>query len=247
MRPRLLFALVAALACALVAPTLASGSVLIAEDARKPTLKVVANGDTEVSWRDKSGKRQRMVVPMKGRVLPGATAAGKNVAKKSTRWKLPFKPILRTGPKGFFYALQTWRPRPGEPTELRLSRWKGEPTQITLEATLNGARESIGGKVTFRKKPVFGKSPTPAGLKLQLFVLLDCLDCAKAGGKGWGRITGRALKTKDGAYTLKLLTENEGRRYRAQIAGPNRGVHLGPDVRVTTPSVRSPAGQAAGG
>ena len=229
---------VATLAAVLLAPSLASGSVLIAEDARKPSFKVAANGDAEVSWKDKSGKRQTLLVPMKGRVLPGAKIEGKNVAKKSSKWKLPFKPILRKGPKGFFYALQTWRPRPGNAPELRLSRWKGAPTQLRIEAALNKDKESVSGSVVFRNKPVFGKSPTPAGQKLQLFVLIDCFDCPKANGSGWGRIAGRALKAKDGKYALNLLLANQGTRYRAQIAGPNRGLHLGPDVQAIAQSAR---------
>ncbi|MGI9657419.1 MAG: hypothetical protein ACR2OD_00815 [Gaiellaceae bacterium] len=230
----------AALAAVLLAPSLASGSVLIAPDARKPSLKVGANGDAAVSWRDKSGKRQTLLVPMRGRVLPGETIDGKNVAKKNKKWKLPFKPILRKGPKGFFYALQTWRPRPDAPPELRLSRWKGPPTQLTIEATFNNDREAVGGSVAFRNKPVFGKSPTPAGKKLQLSVLLDCFDCPKSNGSGWGRIAWRALKAKDGKYALKLLPANQGSRYRAQIVGPNRGLHLGPDMQTIAQSARPP-------
>ena len=240
-RALVLAATISAVVAALLAPSLASGSVLIAQDARKPSLRIAADGSAEVGWRTKSGARKSMVVPMRGRVVPGAKIDGKNVARKTSKWKLPFKSILRKGPKGFIYALQTWKPRPGAPPELRLSRWKGAPTQLTLEATLNGAKESVNGKVRFRKKAVFGTSPTPAGQKLKLFVLLDCLGCAKANGKGWGRIAGCALKAKDGGYALKLLTANEGTRYRAQIAGPNRGLHLGPDVQAVAQSARPPA------
>ena len=244
-RGRLLVTSVAAIAVGLIAPSLGSGSVFIARDARKPTLKIASNGAAEVGWTSKSGARESVVVPMRGRVMPGTKIDGKNVARKTSRWKLPFKPILRKGPKRFFYALQTWTPKPGAKPELRLSRWKGAPTQLTLEATLTGAKESVSGRVAFRKKAVFGSSPTPAGRSLKLFVLLDCFGCAKAGGKGWGRIAGRPLKRKDGSYTLKLLTANEGSRYRARLAGPNRGLHLAPDVQTVVETARPPAEEPA--
>ena len=241
MRGVTLVALATAVAVGLVAPSVASSSILIAHDARNPTLKVAANGAAEVGWKDKSGVRQTILVPMKGRVLPGGKVAGKSIARKSSKWKLPFKPVVRIGPKGFFYSLQRWRPKPGGPTELRLARWKGAPTQLMLEAAISGEKETIAGTVRFRKKPVFGKSPTPAGKKLQIFVLLDCFDCQKANGSGWGRIAGRALKASDGSYSLNVLTANQGTRYRARIAGPNRGRHLGPDVQTIVQSARPPA------
>ncbi len=238
-RGLVLVATVSALAAALLVPSLASGSVLIAKNARKATIKVAQSGDAEIGWTEK-GKRKTLVLPLRGKVLPGATIDSKNVARKSKKWKLPFKPILRKGPRGFFYALQTWRPKPGAPPELRLSRWKGAPPQLTIEAAITGAKESVSGGVMFRKKPVFGKSPTPGGQKLQLFVLIDCFDCPSAkGGKGWGRRAVKALKTKDGKYNLKLFGD-VGTRYRAQIAGPNRGLHLGPDVQAVAKSAKPP-------
>lgn len=229
---------------AFVVPSAASGSVLVAENARKPALKVGANGDAEVSWANKKGQRQRLLVPFKGRVLPGEAIEGKNVARKNKRWKLPFKPILRKAPNGFFYALQTWRPRPGGPTELRLARWKSAPTQLTLTADFNGTKESLAGKATFRGKPVFGTSPTPAGLKKQLQVLLDCRECPDANGKGWARIAGRPLKSKDGAFSVNVRPIFEGSSYRAQLVGANRGRHLGPDAQVRTESARPVAVEA---
>lgn len=238
-RLRLSLALALAIAAAVVVPTFASGSILVTQDGRKPSLKVGANGSAEVGWTDKSGNRQRLLIPMRGLVLPGGKITGKNVATKTRKWKLPFKPILRKGPKNFFYAVQRWRPKPGGPLEIRFARWKGRPTQLALEAAFNGTRESLSGSVVFRGKPVFGTSPTPAGKKLKIFVLLDCFDCARAsGGTGWGRIAGKALKSKDGTYALNLLTANEGSKYRAQIAGPNRGLHLGPDVRAIAKTAR---------
>lgn len=86
---------------------MASGSILVAENARKASLKVATNGDAEIRWTNPKGARQSLVVPFNGRVLSGATVAGKSVAKRSSRWKLPFKPVLRKAPNGFFYALQT--------------------------------------------------------------------------------------------------------------------------------------------
>ena len=168
-------ALLAALAVLVAVPSVASGSILVTENARKASLRVAANGDAEIRWTNSKGARQRLVVPFKGRVLPGATIAGKDVAKRSSRWKLPFKPVLRKAPNRFFYALQTWRPRPDKPAELRFSRWKGRPTVLAFGAGFNGTKEALSGRVVFRGKPVSGTSPTPSGQKLKIFVLLDCL------------------------------------------------------------------------
>ena len=63
--------MIAAVAVFVAAPSLASGSIIVTESARKASLRVAANGDAEI------------------------------------RWKLPFKPVLRKAPNGFFYALQT--------------------------------------------------------------------------------------------------------------------------------------------
>jgi hypothetical protein len=231
-------ALIAVLAVFVVVPSVASGSILVAENARKASLKVAANGDAEIRWTNSKGARQSLVVPFNGRVLPGATVTGKNVAKRSSRWKLPFKPVLRKARNGFFYSLQTWRPRPDKPAELRFSRWKGKPTVVTLGAEFNGTKEALSGRVVFRGKPVSGTSPTPSGQKLKIFVLLDCLQCAAGKPSGWTRIAGRPLKTKDGKFAITVQPTFEGSSYRAQLAGPNRGRHLGPDVRSVSKSVR---------
>ena len=76
--------------------------------------------------------------------------------------------------------------------------------------------------------------------------LIDCFDCSKAsGGTGWGRIAGKALKAKDGSCALKLFDATQGSRYRAQMAGPNRGLYLGPDVRAVAKTARPPADASA--
>lgn len=231
---------VGALAISLLVPALASGSVLIAEKARQPTLKVGANGDAEVVWTNARGARQRLLVPFKGLVRPGERIQGANVAWLSKRWKLPFKPILKKAPNGFFYALQTWRPRPGKPAELRLSRWKGKPTQLELGADLSGTKESLSGSVVFRKKPVYGTSPSPGGLPMKIYVLVDCRECAARPQGGWTRVVGLRLKKADGTFSLNVRPLYEGSRYRAQLAGPNRGRHLAPDVRAIVASARPP-------
>ena len=79
-------ALLAGLAVLVAVPSVASGSILVTENARKPSLRVAANGDAEIRWTNSKGARQSLVVPFKGRVLPGATITGKNVAKRSSRW-----------------------------------------------------------------------------------------------------------------------------------------------------------------
>ena len=118
---------------------------------------------------------------------------------------------------------------------------------LAFGAGFNGTKEALSGRVVFRGKPVSGTSSTPSGQKLKIFVLLDCLQCAAGTSSGWTRIAGRQLKTKDGKFTIKVQPTFEGSSYRAQIAGQNRGRHLGPDVRSVSKSVRPPAEASAAG
>ena len=107
---------------ALVGAGAASGSILVAENASAPTLRVADDGTAEVGWKA-GGTRQTMTIPLKGRVQPGGTIA-KDVSTAGAA-TIPFKRVVRTGPNGVTYALQAWRTRKGGPLELRFARWQG--------------------------------------------------------------------------------------------------------------------------
>ena len=113
----------------------------------------------------------------------------------------------------------------GGPRQLNFSRWKGEPTKVTLER--DGSR--LVGKASFQGRPLPAFSPTPEGKRVRTFVFLDCFACP-ASPKAWGRLTGVAPKP-DGSFRVLLRPDWTGKRYRATVAGPNIGATLAPDAR----------------
>lgn len=226
----------AVVAAALTAP--AGASVLVAEGKfSRPTLRVDAAGNAEVGWRDADRQRQTLLFPPRGRNLPGGTIKGKSVLKKTTAVTIPFRVLLRRAPGGTFYALQAWRPRRGSAKELRFSRWKGDPTQLVLGTSVDNDREKLAGAATFRGKGVFGKSLTPAGKRIQVFVSLDCFACS-SGGKGWQRIASRKPAKPSGTFGLNVLPSKEGARYRARLAGKNTKTVYAPDAQAIVRSAR---------
>ncbi len=223
----------------LVLPPLATGSIKVADGVvKKPRIKVIGNGDAQVSWTDKRGVRKTLVVPAKGRTLPGATLTGKNVARTTRAAKIPFRRTLRRTPGRTFYALQYWQPGKRGPAELRFSRWTGDPTEITLAASIVGDKETIAGAAVFGGSGISGKTSTPGGVKKAIFVGLDCRGCSA--GQGWVRIVSRKPQAPNGSFALKLRPQFEGRRYRVTIVGPNSGTQFAPDATATAASVRVP-------
>jgi hypothetical protein len=138
---------------------------------------------------------------------------------------VPFALAVRRTPDGRTWALQAFPQGTGKPPELHFARWAGAPTALTL--SLDGAR--LTGSATFQGKPVTGSTTTLEGKRQRVYVYLDCLGCP-LGGTGWGRMIGVAPKA-DGSFAVALRAEWTGKRYRATVAGPNRGATLAPDAQ----------------
>jgi hypothetical protein len=134
--------------------------------------------------------------------------------------------VVRRGPDGTLYALQTWRVEPGGPVELHFSRWKGRRTTVTLTAQPTSGSERLVGRAQFQGKPVAGYSRTNSGIRYRIFAFLDCHSCP---GPVWRRIGGVAPRA-DGTFQLLVKSSFLGNRYRVTIAGPNRGSTLAPDA-----------------
>jgi hypothetical protein len=198
----------------------AAGSIAVAYDAQRPALRVDSRGNAEVSW-TAGGARRYLLVPPRGRMLPGARLPGRDVSRAAPRPRLPFQRVFRRTPDGRRWALQAWRARAGGPVELHFSRWRGAPTRVTVTVT----ETALEGSAEFQGQPVSGSSPTPEGKRLRHFAFVDCLGCG--GTRAWKRLT--AVRTRaDGSFRLFLRPVWRGSRYRVTVAGPNRRTTLAP-------------------
>lgn len=207
----------------------AQGAIQVADDARKPTLRVDARGNAEVSWQDRSGGRRYLLIPRRGRVLPGGRLPGREVSKPTRAAKIPFRRALERTPDGAFYALQAWRVVKGGPVQLRFSRWRGEPTEVTAAAECcRNEGETLAGAASFQGRPLFGRSPTTAGTRVRIFVYVDCFRCG--GARGWERLLGVPPRPPDGSYSLFVRPDWLADRYRLVLAGPNLGWSYTPDA-----------------
>ena len=216
--------LVAVAAVGLAMP--AAASVRVSTDPSRPALRVDARGNAEVSW-GRSGARATLLVPPTGLVLPGGRLSGPDVSRSARRDLVPMARVVRRTPDGYFWALQEWtQTRGGPPPELRLARWKGAPTSLTL-TVFEG---KLSGRATFAGRPVFGFTTSPAGKRIRLNVYLDCAGCPGSNG-GWKRMLGIPPKP-DGTFRASIRPEWTGTRYRATVAGPNRGSIRAPDARI---------------
>ena len=203
-------------------------SITVATNAARPALRVDAKGNAEVSWASGGGRRT-LLVPARGRVLPGGRLSGVDVSRAVADPVIPFRRVLRIA-GGRYYALQSWRVLPGGPVELRFSRWRGSPTRATLVAESASLGVTLTGSATFAGRPVPTTSRTPEGKVLRQYVYLDVLR-----GGTWRRIGGVRLRT-DGSYRRLVARAAAGARYRAAVPGPNIGVTYAPDAAVVTTS-----------
>jgi hypothetical protein len=202
----------------------AAASILATTGAARPALRVDARGNAEVSWLA-TGGRTTLLVPPSGRVLPGGRLSGRDVSRRAGRGVVPMARVVRRTPDGYLWALQEWARVPGEPPELRLARWKGAPTKLTL--VISGDR--LVGRATFGGRPVTGFTTSPAGRRMRINVYLDCAGCP--GASEWKRMIGVAPRA-DGSFSVSIRPAWAGSRYRATVAGPNRGTTRAPDARV---------------
>jgi hypothetical protein len=217
---------VAALALLALAPN-AMASVGVGSNAAAPSLQVDAQGNALISYTE-GGEARTVLVPMNGPIVYGGTLGVPDVSKPASKPKLPFVKILRSGPNGWLYALQTWPTRSG-PVELRFSRWQGSPTKLTLKATQQHAGIALQGKVTYGGKPIPTVSKAPGGVNIREYVYLD----QRVRGK-WQILGGVSVKT-NGTFHRLLYGGPAGSLFRASVAGPNIGSVYAPDVIVQIP------------
>lgn len=221
MRPICRFVLVvASLALAPAAP--AAASIEVARNAQRPDLRVDARGYAEVSW-TAAGVRRYVLIPPRGRVLPGARLSGRDVSRAASAPSIPFLRVLRRTPDGRGWALQAWRGSSRPDVQLRFSRWRGSPTRVTASV----ADGRLEGRATFGGRPVSGSSPTPEGKRVRHYAWVDCFSCL--GATGWRRLLGVATRS-DGTFRLALRPTWTATRYRIAVNGPNRGATLAPDA-----------------
>src|SRR5262245_19692271 len=204
----------------------ALASVSVGTNAAAPVLRVDAKGNAEISYKV-GGQKRTVLVPVNGAVLYGGKIAGADVSKASSA-DVPFAKVVRSGPGGWTYALQTW-PSRGGPVELRFSRWKGKPTKLTLTATQQRLGIALAGKVTYDGKPIPTTSRTPGGVVVREYVYID----QQVGGH-WQIVGGVTIKG-DGSYRRMLYGGPSGSLFRASVAGPNIGSVYAPDVIVQIP------------
>lgn len=223
------FAVIAALA--LAAAPAAAASIVLATNAERPALRVDVKGNVEVSW-ESGGRRQTLIVPVRGPVRPGGTLAGRDVTHAVSAPAIAFRQVLRLGPGGWYYSLQAWQPAPAAPAELHFSRWRGAATNARMIARKTSVGDELSGTVTFGGKPIPMTSQTPEGKTLFAFVFLDAL----VGGE-WKRVGGVAPRS-DGSYKELVPYTLVGERYRATVSGPNIGTMYAPDATVI--AVREP-------
>jgi hypothetical protein len=201
----------------------AEASIYVGADAARPTLGVDAKGTAVVGF-TAHGKGDVVVVPARGQLYHGGRLSGPDVSHPIQSSGVPLAVAVRRAPDGTLYALQAWHVLPGQPVELHLARWKGEPTKLTLET--DGTR--LTGAATFQGKPVAGTTFTLEGKHPRVYVYLDCFAC---GGKpGWTRMIGVAPRS-DGSFRVYLRTDWKGKRFRATVAGLNAGVVFAPDAQ----------------
>lgn len=228
---RSIVAIAGVAAAVLALPAGGASSVAIGNNLTRVTLRVDARGYAEVGW-TVGGARRYMLVPPRGRILRGQRLARRDVSRPYSVLQLPFQRVLRRTPDGRLWGVQAWqRGRAG--IEVRFSRWRGAPTQVTLKvlSMRPGPVPRLIGQASFQGRPVTGYSSTPAGDRFRHFAYVDCFACPAAQPGQWGRMLAVATQ-EDGSFAVALRPEWMGARYRATVTGPNRGATIAPDDSV---------------
>ncbi len=243
MRSRSIIVSALAFALALAVAPGVPASVSVATDAQAPTLHVNAEGVALVSWTTVAGSRQSIVIPPHGYSLPSNRFQGRDVSARVDSSRLAMAQVVRRTPDGALWALQAWRKHARGPVELHFSRWRGTPTGISLRALCcRYGLPTLTGEALSEGRPIYGSSPSPAGKglpdkQIRTFVFLECFACAASAG-GWAFMRAVAPRAPSGTYSLLLRPSWRGTRYRATIAGPNRGWTYAPDARSVLVSPR---------
>jgi hypothetical protein len=223
------------LAAALLAAESARGSIKVGADAHDAALRVDSGGNAEVDWTASNGSRLSAVVDPSGAIHYGSRLAGADVSHTTAGAALTWAVVVRQAPDGSFYALQSWQRLDGGPVELRFSRWRGDPTKLTLRAVCCRWRgENVEGTASFHGRPIFGFKATPRGAPLDPYGRNVYLDTYRGGR--WQRMMGILAKRPTGSFSLWIRPVWAGTAYRGTISGPNWGWTLGPDAFAQTSS-----------
>jgi len=192
----------------------ARASLNVATNVQRPALRVDARGWAEISW-TAAGGRRFLLVPPKGRVLPGGRLTRPDVSTPTRAVAIPFRKVLRRTADGRFWALQMWRVHPDGPLELRFSRWRGRPTQVAIESVesqLDGY--VVTGRATFHGQPIPLSSLTPEGKRIRSYAYIE-----RATPTGWQRLGGVRVRA-DGTFA-RFVPAVGTPRFRAVLPGPN--------------------------
>jgi hypothetical protein len=220
----------------LVVPASAA-SILVAENAHDEALRVDLAGNAEVSWIASDGERHSLVVARSGALQIGGRLVGADASRAIATVAVPLLQTIRQGRDGTFYALQAWQRLPGAPVELRFSRWRGLPTQLTLQAICcKWGSENIQGTATFHGRAIFGNHSTPKGVPLDPFGRNVYLDSYR--GDRWQRMMGILTHRPTGFFSLWIRHFWLGSQYRGTMIGPNWGWTLAPDAEAEARSSR---------
>jgi hypothetical protein len=213
----------------------AFASIKVSADARGPALRVDTAGNAEVTWTTTSGARESVVISKDGLFRYGAALPGADVSHPITSVSIPWEVTVRQTADGSLYALQSWQRLATGPVELRFSRWKGEPTTLTLHTVCcKWGHENVEGAASFHGKGIFGFHSTHQGDPLDPFGRNVYLDSYRAGH--WDRMMGILTHAPAGSFSLWIRPEWLGSQYRGTISGPNWGWTLGPDAEATARS-----------
>jgi hypothetical protein len=211
-----------ALVAAVAAVPASHAALTVATDAAAPALRVDAAGNAEISWTS-GGRRMTALVPRTGRMVAGGQLAGADVSRALAGSQIPFQRAIRTGPGGWYYALQAWRPTPGGPLELRFSRWQGVPTEVSLTPS-----QTTGGGIRLTGRATLDEKPLRAAPGLRVY--LDSL-----AGTAWSRL-GSARLGPGGSYAWRVPSGQAADSFRATVTGPNLGATLAPDASMVAPA-----------
>jgi len=202
---------------ALAAAQSATAAITVGSNASAPALRVDAKGNAEVTWTAAGQKRAALIRTGAAGPSPGGALPGPDVSEVVRGDHIPFQRVLRTGPGGWYYALQAWRRSPGGAVLLRFSRWRGVPTEVSLTAEKSGTGVKLFGRATLDEQQL--PLTSTRGL-----VYLDALVHG-----AWKRVASAELRAS-ASYRKTVAKADLGDRYRAKVPGPNAGATLAPDA-----------------
>ena len=205
----------------------AMASVGVGSGAAKPTLRVDAKGNAEVSY-TQGGARRTLLVPLKGAVIYSGRLTGPDVSKAATQPEASIRQGAPQRPRRL--ALRAAdvahaRRRARAPV-LALA---GRADEAHVQGEPEGRRHRPAGNVTYAGKPIPTTSKVPGGSAVRQYVYLD----QRVDGK-W-QVLGGASVTRGGTYKQVLHGGPSRSALRASVAGPNIGAVYAPDMTVQIP------------